>query len=137
MKILVIGGGIGGLVAALALERAGFEVHVFETARSVKPLGVGINLLPHCVRVLDQLGAMAPLLEIGIQTRELAYFNRLGQRIWGEPRASRQAIAGRRYPSIAANSKRPCWRSCNSAWSHGAFIWGTTSSDSSSGDAIR
>jgi 2-polyprenyl-6-methoxyphenol hydroxylase-like FAD-dependent oxidoreductase len=98
MKVLVVGGGIGGLVAALALDRAGFDVHVFEAARSVKPLGVGINLLPHCIRVLDQLGAMAPLLEIGIQTRELVYFNRLGQRIWGEPRGRE---AGYRWPQIS------------------------------------
>ncbi len=98
MRVLIIGGGIGGLVAALALDRAGFDVHVFEAAPSVKPLGVGINLLPHCVRVLDQLGAMAPLLEIGIQTRELVYFNRMGQRIWGEPRGLE---AGYRWPQIS------------------------------------
>jgi 2-polyprenyl-6-methoxyphenol hydroxylase-like FAD-dependent oxidoreductase len=98
MKVLIIGGGIGGLVAAVALDRAGFDVHVFEATQSVAPLGVGINLLPHCVRVLDQFGAMAPLLEIGIQTRELVYFNRLGQRIWGEPRGIE---AGYRWPQIS------------------------------------
>jgi 2-polyprenyl-6-methoxyphenol hydroxylase-like FAD-dependent oxidoreductase len=98
MKLLIVGGGIGGLVAALALDRAGLEVHVFETAREVKPLGVGINLLPHCVRVLDQLGAMAPLLDIGIQTRELVYFNRQGQRIWSEPRGLE---AGYHWPQIS------------------------------------
>ena len=94
----MVGGGIGGLVAALALERAGLEVHVYESAAAMRPLGVGINLLPHCVRVLDQLGAMAPLLEIGIQTRELIYFNRLGQRIWYEPRGRE---AGYRWPQIS------------------------------------
>ena len=98
MKVIVVGGGIGGFVAALALERAGLDVHVYEAAATVKPLGVGINLLPHCVRVLDQLGAMAPLLEIGIQTRELIYFNRLGQRIWHEPRGRE---AGYRWPQIS------------------------------------
>jgi 2-polyprenyl-6-methoxyphenol hydroxylase-like FAD-dependent oxidoreductase len=98
MKVAIVGGGIGGLVAALALHRAGVDVHVFETAREVKPLGVGINLLPHCVRVLDQLGATAPLLDIGIQTRELVYFNRQGQRIWTELRGLE---AGYRWPQIS------------------------------------
>jgi 2-polyprenyl-6-methoxyphenol hydroxylase-like FAD-dependent oxidoreductase len=98
MKVVIVGGGIGGLVASLALVRAGFDVHVFEAARNVKPLGVGINLLPHCVRVLDELGAMDPLLEIGIETGELIYFNRLGQRIWREPRGR---DAGYRWPQIS------------------------------------
>ena len=43
MKILVIGGGIGGLTLALALQRVGIGVKVFEAAAEIKPLGVGIN----------------------------------------------------------------------------------------------
>ena len=98
MKALVIGGGIGGLVAALALERVGIEVRVIEAAAEVKPLGVGINLLPHAVRHLDRLGAMTPLLDIGVQTAELAYFNNLGQEVWREPRGR---AAGYRWPQIS------------------------------------
>jgi 5-methylphenazine-1-carboxylate 1-monooxygenase len=97
-NVLVIGGGIGGLVTALALHRCGIDVQVFEQAGTLKPLGVGINLLPHCVRVLDELGAMEPLLEIGIPTQELIYFNRQGQQIWQEPRGR---AAGYRWPQIS------------------------------------
>lgn len=46
---LVIGGGIGGLTTALWLHRVGVEVTVFEAVPEVKPLGVGINLLPMTV----------------------------------------------------------------------------------------
>ncbi|MCF8323591.1 MAG: NAD(P)-binding protein, partial [Leadbetterella sp.] len=50
MEINIIGGGIGGLTAALCLNEAGFEVKVFESVKEIRPLGVGINILPHCVR---------------------------------------------------------------------------------------
>ncbi len=44
MKALIVGGGIGGLVAALEFHRAGIEVGVFESVRELKPPGVGLNL---------------------------------------------------------------------------------------------
>ncbi len=86
MKVLIVGGGIGGLVTALCLERAGIEARVFESTAEIRPLGVGINLLPHSVRVLTALGLEAKLAEIGIPTAELIYFNKFGQLIWREPR---------------------------------------------------
>lgn len=86
MKIVIAGGGIGGLVAALALDAAGHEVRVFEAVPDIQPLGVGINLLPQAATVLDSLGILDELLAGGVATRELSYFNRLGQHIWTEPR---------------------------------------------------
>ncbi len=61
MEALIAGGGI---VAALALHKAGIDVHLFEAVRELRPLGVGINLLPHCVRHLDELGAVDGALSI-------------------------------------------------------------------------
>ncbi len=98
MKALVIGGGIGGLVAALELHAAGIDAHVFESVREVRPLGVGINLLPHCVRLLDGLGAMEPLLELGVATSEQVFFNRFGQHIWTDARG---LAAGYKWPQIS------------------------------------
>ncbi|MDX6570034.1 MAG: 5-methylphenazine-carboxylate 1-monooxygenase [Gaiellales bacterium] len=85
-EIMIAGGGIGGLTAALALQRRGIEATVFEAARQIRPLGVGINLLPHSVRVLSALGLQDELAATAIETAELAYFNRHGQPIWSEPR---------------------------------------------------
>ena len=51
---LIIGGDIGGLTAALQLHQVGIEVTVFEAVPEVKPLGVGISLLPHVTKVLHQ-----------------------------------------------------------------------------------
>ena len=55
-KVLIIGGGIGGLVTALSLHRSGIEVTVYESVSDIQALGVGINVLPHAVRILDGLG---------------------------------------------------------------------------------
>ena len=97
-KILIAGGGIGGLTAALSLHKAGFDVMVYESAPEVKPLGVGINLLPHAVRVLTNLGLQDAMSEIAIATSELIYFNKFGQKIWGEPRGM---FAGYHWPQFS------------------------------------
>lgn len=86
MKVIVIGAGIGGSIAAMALHHRGIEVQVYESVRSVQPLGVGINVLPHAMAVLDGLELMEGLLPHGVPTGELAFFNRFGQLIWREPR---------------------------------------------------
>ena len=64
-SIVVAGGGIGGLTAALALAARGHRVTVCEAAVQPRPLGVGINLLPHAVRVLagQESFRTAPLLQ--------------------------------------------------------------------------
>lgn len=98
MKVIVAGAGIGGLAAALALHAVGAEVVVYEAAPQVLPLGVGINLLPHAGEVLAELGLMDQLTALGVATRELVYFNRLGQRIWGEPRGR---FAGHATPQLS------------------------------------
>jgi 5-methylphenazine-1-carboxylate 1-monooxygenase len=98
VRVIIAGGGIGGLVTALSLDRAGIEVTVVESARQLQALGVGINLLPHCTRHLTELDALAPLLEIGVATGELVYFNKFGQQIWREPRGG---AAGYKFPQIA------------------------------------
>lgn len=76
MKVIIAGGGIGGLILALSLHRAGFHVQIFESVREIKPLGVGINLLPHSVRVLTDLNLQEALSEIAVETSELSYFNK-------------------------------------------------------------
>ena len=95
MTILIAGGGIGGLVTAMMLNERGYSVRVFESVPEIKELGLGINLLPHAFQHLDELGIGDDVVAAGIQTQELAYFNRHGQTIWSEPRG------------LAAGYKRP------------------------------
>ena len=85
-RVLVAGGGIGGLTAALALHDAGCDVTVFEAAAEIRPLGVGINVLPHAMAALDRFGLVEPLVAAGVATSELRFVNRHGQLIWREPR---------------------------------------------------
>jgi 2-polyprenyl-6-methoxyphenol hydroxylase-like FAD-dependent oxidoreductase len=103
MKALIAGAGIGGLTAALFLHRAGIAVDVFERADEVRELGVGINMLPHAVKELAELGLMADLDAEGIRTRELIYANRFGQTIWQELRG---VDAGYEIPQISIHRGR-------------------------------
>ena len=83
MRVIVAGAGIGGLSAALSLHAAGIDATVIDSAASLRPLGVGINLMPHAVRELTELGLGEELEATGIPTAEMVHFDRHGNRIWG------------------------------------------------------
>jgi 2-polyprenyl-6-methoxyphenol hydroxylase-like FAD-dependent oxidoreductase len=100
MNVNIIGGGIGGLTTALALQEAGFSVKVFESVKEMRPLGVGINILPHCVRVLTNLGLQEKIAQSAIETSDLVYFNKFGQQFWTEPRGR---FAGYKWPQFSVH----------------------------------
>jgi len=100
MKAIIIGGGIGGLTTALSLHKAGFEVKIFESVKEIRPLGVGINTLPHCVRVLSNLGLEEKIAAKAIETTDLNYYNKYGQAFWSEPRGKK---AGYRWPQFSVH----------------------------------
>jgi 2-polyprenyl-6-methoxyphenol hydroxylase-like FAD-dependent oxidoreductase len=83
MRVIVAGAGIGGLTTALSLHAAGIETLVIDSAAALRPLGVGINLMPHAVRELTELSLGDELAATGIPTAELVHFDRHGNRIWG------------------------------------------------------
>jgi 2-polyprenyl-6-methoxyphenol hydroxylase-like FAD-dependent oxidoreductase len=86
MKAIIVGGGVGGLTAALMLHARGIDCDVYEQADAVRELGVGINTLPHAIKELAQLGLLDRLDAVAVRTYELFYMNRFGQEIWREPR---------------------------------------------------
>jgi 2-polyprenyl-6-methoxyphenol hydroxylase-like FAD-dependent oxidoreductase len=69
LRIAVIGGGIGGLAAAVSLLRAKFEVDVYEQALELNEVGGGINMAPNAVRVLHRLGFAEGLDREGVRPR--------------------------------------------------------------------
>ena len=93
MEIVVIGGGIAGLAFALSLHARGLTCRVFESAREIRELGVGITLLPHGMRELAALGLEDRLRAVAIENRESVFFNRFGQRIYSEPRGRHAGYA--------------------------------------------
>lgn len=100
MDVLICGAGIAGLTLGLSLHQVGVPFAIFEAARTIRPLGVGINLQPHAVRELFDLGLQSGLERIGLRTREVVYFSAQGQRIWDEPRGM---LAGYNWPQLSVH----------------------------------
>ncbi|MBM3547988.1 MAG: flavin-dependent oxidoreductase [Alphaproteobacteria bacterium] len=103
LDVAIAGAGIGGLTCALSLARLGLSVRVFEQVKEIRPLGVGINLLPHSVRHLFELGLAEALDATGIRTSELRYTTKRGETIWKEPRG---LLAGYRWPQFSIHRGR-------------------------------
>ena len=73
MTVLIAGAGIGGLTTALMLHARGIPCVIYEAAREVREVGVGINVLPHAIRELAALGLLPALDAVGVRTRKLSY----------------------------------------------------------------
>ena len=85
MHVLIAGAGLGGLTAALSLEKVGIEITVFESIKTIEPLGVGINILPHASRELIALGLKDELDRLAIRTSSMKYFSRHGKLVISVP----------------------------------------------------
>lgn len=68
-RVAIVGAGIGGLAAALALLRRGIEVRLYEQARELREVGAGVQITPNGSRVLIELGLEKELLRLGTRTR--------------------------------------------------------------------
>jgi 2-polyprenyl-6-methoxyphenol hydroxylase-like FAD-dependent oxidoreductase len=99
--VIIAGGGIGGLAAALTLHQIGVPCMVFEAARDMRPLGVGINLQPNAVRELYDLGiTQGDLDRVGLPAKEWALVGLNGNDIYSEPRG---LLAGYNRPQYAVH----------------------------------
>ena len=67
LSVAIIGGGIGGMAAALSLLRAGADVHVYERARTLSEVGAGIQVSPNASRILHRLGLAGALANMGVK----------------------------------------------------------------------
>src|SRR6476469_8773251 len=103
MDVAIVGGGICGLSLALNLKERGIACRVYERAPEIKPLGVGITLLPHAMREFSTLGLGDELLEAGIENQDCRFFNRFGQLIYREERGK---FAGYPFPEVGIHRGR-------------------------------
>ena len=100
-RVIIAGGGIGGLAAALTLHQIGVPCVVFEAQREMRPLGVGINLQPNAVRELHDLGVTeADLDRVGLPAKEWVLVGLNGNDIYAEPRGK---LAGYNWPQYAVH----------------------------------
>ncbi|WP_024804057.1 flavin-dependent oxidoreductase [Nocardia sp. BMG51109] len=100
MRVLIIGAGIGGLTTALSLHAVGIEALVVDSVSELRPLGVGINLLPHATGELSALGLADGLAELAVATAEVVHLDRFGNEIWREPRG---IAAGHDWPQYSVH----------------------------------
>jgi salicylate hydroxylase len=98
MKIAIIGGGIGGLSAAMHLLKAGLDVHVYEQSPRIGEIGAGIQISPNASRLLIRLGLKPALDAAGV--RPLA----VHQRRWDDGRTLQRAPVG---PEVEATFGAP------------------------------
>lgn len=98
MRIAIIGGGIGGLSAALALLKAGFDVHVYEQAPRFGEIGAGIQISPNASRLLHRLGLRDAMERWGV--RPVA----VHQKRWDDGRTLQRAPLG---PEVEARFGAP------------------------------
>jgi 2-polyprenyl-6-methoxyphenol hydroxylase-like FAD-dependent oxidoreductase len=89
---------MGGLTTALFLHRKGISCTVYEAAREIRELGVGINVLPHATKELDGLGLLPALTEAGILTREVVRYDANGKFIATNPRGR---FGGYNWPQVS------------------------------------
>lgn len=75
VPILIIGGGIGGMTAALALARAGFAAHIVEQSPAFGEIGAGIQLAPNALRILDSLGVLQELAALAVRPRHVVFMH--------------------------------------------------------------
>lgn len=93
MGIAIVGGGIAGLALALNLHARGIGCTIYEAAPEFREIGVGITILPHAMREIAALGLQAAVEAAGIENRESLFFNRFGQRVYGELRGRHAGYA--------------------------------------------
>ena len=101
-NVLIAGAGIGGLTAALALHARGIDATVIERT-DLRPLGVGINLLPHAVRELYGLGLGDKLARIAVAPAAIDYYDTDGALLFREPRG---IDGGYGYPQYSVHRGR-------------------------------
>lgn len=100
LPVIVAGGGIAGLVFGLTCHQIGVPALVLESARELRPLGVGINLQPNATRELFELGLEDEVRAVGVESTGYGFYTKFGEKIWVEPRGVK---AGYRFPQFSVH----------------------------------
>jgi 2-polyprenyl-6-methoxyphenol hydroxylase-like FAD-dependent oxidoreductase len=82
LPVLVVGGGVGGLTAALALHRVGLPSHVVMRDARLSQSGGAVCLMRGALRILDRLGLGSRVRSIGLPARRGEVYSRKGRRLF-------------------------------------------------------
>ena len=80
-KVLIVGGGIGGLTLSLCLAKLGITSAVFERRSNFREVGAGIQLSPNCTRVYDFLGVLDSIRKVAQEPQEIRFQGWKGSRL--------------------------------------------------------
>ncbi|XGV97665.1 MAG: FAD-dependent monooxygenase [Leptolyngbya sp. BL-A-14] len=119
MKVIVVGGGIGGAATALALQRAGIDVIVYEQTKRLHEVGAGIALWANATHILEKLGLLQAALQVGCLTTNYQFNSQRGKELVNVP------VDGFELPVVGihrAELHRLLWRALPSS----NFILGET-----------
>lgn len=81
LKVIIIGAGMGGLTAAIALRQAGYTIEVYDRVREMRPAGAAISLWSNGVKVLNRLGLGKAIASVGGQMDRMAYYSHTGEQL--------------------------------------------------------
>src|ERR1700678_3914516 len=103
LRVAIVGGGIGGLSAALCLHRFGHHPVLIEQTRELRPVGAGISLWPNGIKVANLFGVGPQLQELGGRMERMAYADRDGHTLLDFPLSDLyQRVGERAYPVARA-----------------------------------
>ena len=79
LKAIIIGAGMAGLTAGIAMRQAGYEVEIYEKTRKLRPAGAGISLWSNGIKVLNKLGLGKEVAAIGGEMNRMEYLSHKGE----------------------------------------------------------
>jgi FAD-dependent urate hydroxylase len=107
LKVVIIGAGMGGLTAGLALRQAGYEIEIYDRVPALLPAGAGVSLWSNGVKVLDRLGLGREIASIGGRMERVCYRDRDGAKLTDfslQPLV--EAVGERAYPVTRTDLQR-------------------------------
>lgn len=107
LNVIIIGAGIGGLTAGIALSRAGYAVEIYDRVSDLRPVGAGISLWSNGVKVLNSLGLARHIAEIGGGMERMQYLTLAGKLLNDiDLNPLVQQVGQRPYPVARADLQR-------------------------------
>lgn len=78
LKVIVVGAGMGGLTTAIAMEKAGYQIEIYDRVTALRPAGAGISLWSNGVKVMNRLGLGQQMAQIGGPMKRMTYIHKSG-----------------------------------------------------------